>query len=553
MANALQTGVSGLNSHSQLLDVIGNNIANINTTGYKAKRAVFSDLLYQTLRSGTGGTPGSIGGSNPSQVGSGSRVSQIAVNTTQGNFESTSDPLNVAIDGDGMFVVQSPLGPLYTRAGAFGIDESGILVDPGTGYRVQRFGSLGDPNGTGPAFQVPGSNDIRIPLGAIVAGKATTAASISGNLPSSSRGALAQALQTVDPLTAGGTPVTATTLLNQLDLNTVDYVAGDALTISGTDSDGSPVLLTVPVGPTTTMGDVVNAINSAYSSATASLDANGRLHLTADATGPSFLSFALNDDVGNTGSTSFQNSGMIVSQQGKDADVRGEFQVFDSRGAGHNVQLAFEKQVDGTWNLTASMPNGAGTIIDGQVNGIRFTDDGKFALVSGSGVGTAALTMQFAGQSSPQTINLTFGTPGTYDGLTNVATEAILTSDQDGYGVGSLLTVQIDGDGVIRGIASNGVQVPLAQLAIASFPNQGGLEARGQSYMAASVNSGSVVLGAASAGGRGSVVSRQLEQSNVDLAYEFTRLIVAQRGFSANARTITVADEILRELTGLVQ
>lgn len=554
MANALQTGVAGLNTHNQLLNVVGNNIANVNTVGYKGRRVTFSDLFYQTLRSSSGTTTAGVGGVNPSQVGSGSRVSQIALNTSQGNFEATGDPLSVAIDGQGFFVVQSPSGPLYTRAGAFGVDENGLLVDPATGYLVQRFGSVGEETGIGIAFQTTGDNNIRIPLGAVIPGKETTLVQIKGNLPSTATGPLAQTLQTTEPFTVGGSPAAASTLLNDLDMNLVDYVSGDTLSITGTDSNGAPVLVSLSVDGTTTLGDLVSAINSAFSGATATLDSAGRLILQADSTGPSFLSLSLRDGVGNTGGSNFSGARMIVTTVGKNADViRGTVQVFDARGTAYNLQLTFEAQSDGTWDLTTNLPAAAGTIIDGEVRGIRFNDDGSFGLVTGTGLGGPTVTVQFAGQSLPQEMTLSFGSPGSFDGLTSVNTEALLTGSQDGFGAGSLTTVRVDNDGTILGIATNGVAIPLAQLAVASFQNEAGLESQGQNYFAESRNSGSVVLGTASAGGRGSIRSGELEQSNVDLAYEFTRLIVAQRGFSANARTITVADAILRELTSLIQ
>jgi flagellar hook protein FlgE len=554
MANALQTGVAGLNTHNQLLNVVGNNIANVNTVAYKGRRVTFSDLFYQTLRSSSGTTTGGMGGVNPSQIGSGSRVSQIALNTSQGNFEATGDPLSVAIDGQGFFVVQSPSGPLYTRAGAFGVDESGYLVDPATGYLVQRFGSVGEETGTGIAFQTTGDNSIRIPFGAVIPGRATTQVQIKGNLPSTATGPVAQTLRSTDPFTASGSPADASTLLNDLDINLVDYVSGDTLSITGTDSNGAPVLVSLSVDGTTTLGDLVNAINGAFSGATASLDSAGRLILQSNDTGPSFLSLSLRDGLGNTGGSNLSGARMIVTAVGKDADViRGTVQVFDGRGTPYNLQLTFEAQSDGSWDLTATLPASAGTIIDGEVRGIRFNDDGSFGLVTGTGLGGPTMTIQFSGQSLPQELLLSFGSPGLFDGLTSVSSEALLTGSQDGFGAGSLTTVRIDSDGTILGIATNGVAMPLAQLAVASFQNEAGLESRGQNYFAESRNSGSVVLGTASAGGRGSIRSGELEQSNVDLAYEFTRLIVAQRGFSANARTITVADAILRELTSLIQ
>ncbi|MEZ6064980.1 MAG: flagellar hook protein FlgE [Planctomycetaceae bacterium] len=554
MANSLLTGVSGLNSHQQMLNVIGNNIANMNTTGYKARTALFSDLLYDTLSAGSGGTAGVLGGTNPTQVGTGSRLSQIDVNLAQGNFNSTGNDLDLGIDGDGYFVVQSGNSQLYTRAGVFRLDSNGFVVDPSTGFRVQRFGTLGEPNGSNPAFQTPGNSDILIPLGAVIPGQETSKASIGGNLPFRATGPLAQIVESTDPLTESGAAATAATLLNNLDANLTGYGAGDAIVISGTDADGTAVSVNLAVTATTTLGDLLNAISGAFSGATASIDAQGKINLTSANTGPSFLSLSLRDAVGNVGASEFTTNPFITSRNGKDADtVEGAFQFFDGRGDAHLVNLTFEKQADDTWTLTADFPSSEGTIIDGLVTGLVFNDDGSFSRVTGSGLGNPAFEFQFAGQDEPQTITIDFGASTGSDGITSLSTGASISLTQDGFGVGSLTSIRVNGDGQVDGIASNGRTIPLAQLAIAKFSNPNGLEGIGQNYFMSSTSSGNPQLGTARSGSRGTIRAGELEQSNVDLALEFTRLIVAQRGFSANARTITVSSEILEELTNLIR
>lgn len=555
MANPLLTGVSGLNAHQQMLEVIGHNLANMNTTAYKTRTAVFSELFYESVRSAAGGTAGVVGGINPSQVGTGSRVSQIDVNLTQGNFESTGNSLDLALDGNGYFVVRVGTQQLYTRAGIFRVDEDGTLVDPSTGARVQRFGTVGEPDGRNPSFQTSGNNDIRIPFGTVVPGKPTSVMTVVGNLPSTATGPLAETLQNADPLTfGGGTPVVGTTLLNALDINTVDYQAGDEINISGTDVDGSPISVNFAVDGATTVADLVNAISAAYGGATATLLPNGRIALTADTTGPAFVSLTLRNAVTNVGSSDFADNIFLTTQEGKDSDVvRGGLQIFDERGGSHTVELEFSKQADGSWSLNANLREPGATVVDGLVSNIRFSSNGTFLSAASSGIGDAALTFTIPGQTNPQTIALNFGQTGTFNGLTSLATEASISATQDGSTAGALVSVRVDGDGIIEGIASNGRRFPLAQLAIASFANPNGLEAVGENYFDVSVSSGDIQLGTARSNGRGSIRAGELEQSNVDLALEFTRLIVAQRGFSANARTITVASEILEELTNLIR
>ncbi len=554
MANALLTGVSGLNSHQKMLEVIGNNLANLNTTAYKSRRMLFSDLFYETVRPSSDGTPGALGGTNPAQVGSGSRVSQIDVQFAQGNLSATGAPLDLAIEGDGFFVVDTGSETLYTRTGALQVDEDGILVDPSTGYRVQRFGAVGETGGSGVGFQVPGDADIRIPFGATIPGRATAQVNMSGNLPTTATGPTNEVLRTQLGWSEVGTPATAATLLNDLDANTVDYTPGDVIQITGTDADGSAVSLSFSVDGTTTLNDLMSAIDGGFAGANASLDASGRIVLTADTPGVAFLSLSFSDGSGNTGMSAFSSNSFIVTTDGRAGDmVRGSVDVFDERGGSHTVSLTLQKQLDGSWNLNANLDPSQGTIVDGLVTGITFNEDGSLAQAGGVGLGDSNLAFQFPGTSTVQNVNISFGILDGFDGLTELAVDASLGAEQDGLAAGALVSVQVSADGMVSGIASNGSVVPLAQIAIASFRNPGGLESRGQNYYSVSLSSGSVQIGSGLAGSRGAVRSGQLEQSNVDIAEEFTQLIIAQRGFSANARTITVADQILEELTNLVR
>jgi flagellar hook protein FlgE len=161
--------------------------------------------------------------------------------------------------------------------------------------------------------------------------------------------------------------------------------------------------------------------------------------------------------------------------------------------------------------------------------------------------------IHFTNAPSARDVTVSLGTASAYDGLTQMATEAAITAEQNGGPPGILGTVNIGADGVIEGIASNGRKFPLAQLAIAAFSNKQGLTSRGSNYYETSLNSGSPQIGEGLTGGRGAVRASQLETSNVDLAQEFTRLIIAQRGFSANARTIAITAEVLEELNSLIR
>lgn len=554
MANALLTGVAGLNSHQKMLEVIGNNLANLSSTAFKSQRVLFSDLLYENISSASAGTSGVIGGINPSQVGSGSQVAQVDSDFTQGNLEPTGQPLDFALDGDGFFVVQGGGSPMYTRAGSFRVDADGTLVDPATGFRVQRFGDAGEPDGINPSFQIPGNSDIYIPFGASIPGRTTSSVALSGNLSSDSEGPAAALLQTNSPFLTGGVAASASTLLNDLDSNTTDYVAGDSLVITGTDVDGTPINISLSVDATTTLGDLVTAINGAFTDATASIDSTGALELNANDTGESFLSLQIRDASTNTGGTQLDAHPVVVVENGRAGSVvLGGFEVFDLRGKSHTVRTELHKQADGSWSLLASINTEDGTMLDNRVDNIRFADDGSFLQAGGPGTSDLNLSFQFDELTDPQVVRVSFGTTGQYDGVTQLASNSTLAADQDGYPAGTLVDIRVNSNGLIEGVATNGRSVELAQLAIASFRNPSGLTRSGSNYYQESLASGSVEIGSALSGDRGTIRANHLEQSNVDISLEFTKLIIAQRGFSANARTITVTDQVLEELTQLIR
>ena len=150
--DALYAGVTGLQVNQRMLDVVGNNLANSNTTGFKEQTVNFSDLVYQNLKDATAAST-TVGGTDPIQVGSGAKVASISTDFQQGTLQSTGNDLDLALQGQGFFVVRSGSQPVYTRAGSFGVDSQDYLVDPATGNRVQRFGSVGEGSATSPPFR----------------------------------------------------------------------------------------------------------------------------------------------------------------------------------------------------------------------------------------------------------------------------------------------------------------------------------------------------------------------------------------------------------------
>lgn len=555
MANSLYTGVTGLRIHQQMLDVVGNNLANSNTTGFKAQRTRFSDLVYQTLNHATSPTDSSLGGTNPIQIGNGARVAAIDPNLQQGSLEATGRDLDLALEGNGFFVARNGTENIYTRAGAFGVDSDHYLVDPANGFRVQRFGATGEGTPTTPAFQTTGNDDIKIPLGTAIPGNATTSITLQGNLSANALGPLAQTLSTGQPFLSGGTPVTLATLLNNVDDNVVDYIVGDQLRLQGTNVANAAVNVTVGVGPTTTIGDLINAINANFTGSTASLDAAGNIIVTANTTGPNNLNLSLTDVTGNTGASSWGNHGYSAITIGKDGDIaRTGIQVYDSQGTAHNVNLIFQKQANNVWDMRAEINPTEGVLLDDFIGSITFGENGSFQQVSGAGLGDDNITVQFNGFTAAQDIQLEFGTPGGFDGLTQVGgTTSAAATGQDGFEAGYFSTLSVGRDGVINGVFTNGRTLPIAQLAIAAFSNPAALNRIGDNYYSLSSESGPPLIGSGLSGGRGAVQQKTLESSNVDVALEFTRLIIAQRGFQVNARMITASDQILQELANILR
>lgn len=556
MGSSLNIGVTGLVAHRRMLDVVGNNLANVNSVGFKAQRALFTDLLYETLRPATGSSSTNLGGTNPVQIGSGVKLAQVDREFSQGSLDLTGGDYDFAISGDGFFIVSSGTDELYTRSGAFALDANQRLIDPSTGFRVLRQGTIGEPPDDVLGFQTPGDDGILIPIGATIPGEQTEHVDFSGNLTANALGPAAAVITTGAPLLAGGSAATASTLLNDLDLNTTNYASGDSLTIDLTDADGTDIpTITFPVDGTTTLGDVVSLLNTQLQHATASISASGNLVVTADNTGTSALRVQIEDTSGQTGATDFEDVPFNVTTVGKAGDiVNSAVEFYDSLGRAHTMRLTFQRtSAPHTWELRGTLNPASGSVTSSVLATLEFNDNGSFARIVENGNSAITINATLNGITTPQAIRLDFGENDSFTGLTQASATSSPIVKADGFRAGELTSVGITADGVLMGISSNGRSIAIAQMAMASFLNPKGLEARGDAYFAQTSNSGQPQRGAAGSGGRGRISAGQLESSNVDIAQEFTRLIVAQRGFSANARTITVSDEVLQELTQIIR
>ncbi len=519
MMRSMFAGVSGTRAHQVRMDVIGNNIANVNTVGYKYCRATFQDMLSQTLRGSIAPT-GNRGGVDPMQVGLGVMLRSIDIVFTPGNLESTGKLTDMAIQGNGFFVVRDSAGSLlFTRDGAFKIDAVGNLVHPSTGYQVQGWKA----DAAGEIDRSLPIEAMAIPLGTSMSAQATSSMSFVGNLQSGS--AVGDKYATSVPVyDSQGLQHTVTMEFTKTtDMNEWEWEA-----VSGTPPS--------PVGHGVVLFDVNGTVSRLYRP-------TGNASFT-----------------GNLDPTSSPHSMSPMT-------------VYDSQGQPHSLVVTFTETATNEWDWATALDGGAPT------SGSSIEFDASGAMISG-GTGTVSIdpativTMDFG--SLTQATGATMVTsaqdgipvgaisfnPGTgaaqlnitpdFSAITQVGDESSVSwSTQNGYPAGSLETFNIDDHGIITGVYSNGQYKTLGQMVLASFANSEGLIRQSNNMYAETTNSGAPQLGEATKGGRGAVLGTTLEMSNVDLAREFTDMIVTQRGFQANSRVITAADEMLQELLAL--
>jgi flagellar hook protein FlgE len=424
---AMYAGVSGVTSEGEALSIVGENIANVNTVGFKRSRANFENVLGGAI-----GAPGNAGG--------GVRLGRSQQIFAQGALVNTGQSTDVALTGDGFFIASGNLneikGNFYTRAGQFTIRNDGVLVNP-QGLEVQGYGSTGDG-----AF-VSTLGKIQLSL-AQLPPKATSEAAITANLDAAA---------------------------------------------------------TVPA--------------AAW-------------------------------DPQNPGATSNLSTSLTV---------------YDSLGTAHNVDVYFRKTGPGTWQAHALA---SGDEVVGGTSGQNTVFGSATLTFDSSGalnnvVWAPAASIDFNGATAAQAINFDFGTSITAGGTGLGGTtqfgsaSAVSAQSQDGYASGDLSGIKIGSDGAVSGVYLNGQIVPAGKLAIAKFQANTGLGRAGQNMWYATAESGEPAYGHAGEGGRGTVASGALEQSNVDIADQFVALITHQRSFSANSKTITTADQMLQEIMSIKQ
>ncbi len=552
MGNALQAAVSGMKVHQQMIDVAGNNLANLNTVGYKSSRIIFAEMLSETIREATSPTA-LIGGTNPMQIGSGATLGSLDKTMSQGTLINTGQQLDMAIEGKGYFVLNDGQQNVFTRIGSFGVDSQYYLVDPKTGYRVQREGQVGTLEG----FQAASDPGIRIPYDKALPSKATTTISYNGNLSADASIPTTHELNIGIQYTVNSTSAEGTTEIDELDQFTggpLGVGESGKITISGIDRDGDTVVAyDFDVAPATTIDDLLGDLNTTFPDSTAEI-VNGKITLKDKVSGYSQTDLNLVWKEVTAEKSLELPTHTQVAVAGGNAVQTTVIKVYDSLGSEHTISATFVRtDTDRTWDMVITSVTGDVKLDDRRIEGITFSPDGS--LVGIVGPDTASFELDFVTDGSgSRVINVELGSEGTHDGLYSFGEDSTANaSGQDGYSWGKLLSLSISSEGTLSGLFTNGVRQDVAQLKMGTFQNPAGLKAAGNGYYVPSANSGEANFTTAASGGAGRIMGGMLEGSNVDVAEQFVKLIQAQSGFQANARTIRISTEMLRELTGLIR
>jgi flagellar hook protein FlgE len=573
---AIFTGLSGLNANARNIDVIGNNVANVNTTAYKNSRMLFSTAMSRTVTEGT--APAAVtGGSNPYQIGYGVNVAGTQRNFTAGVPSATGDGRDLTIDGGGFFIMRKNEDTLYTRAGGFRPNAKNELINV-SGEHLQGYGV--DAN-----FNIVSGKlvDLTVPVGEMKLAQSTTTARFAGNLNADGTlpthgGSVSLGSSAVAGFTAiaSRAPVppavlATTSLLTDIEdpalpaSGTPLFTAGQTLEISSATKGGKTIpTATLPITATTTVADLTTFMNAA-------LGIETTLGPNPDGASPGVTLDTLTGKlnvVSNTGTVNDINidatNVRVLSSTGafvrspyvptRNATADGEsirttFAAFDSLGTEVDVDVSFvldKRDSTGTqWRYYAE--SGADTDISTQLGTgvIRFDNDGQPinpapASIKIDRVGTGA--------ASPLTVSLDFF--NSENGLTSLAStnSELAATFRDGAPIGTLASFAVGRNGIITGAFTNGLSRTLGQVAVATFNNPEGLLDMSGNMYAAAPNSGNALIAVPGSFGTGEILAGSLESSNVDLGEEFTKMILASTGYSASSRVIRTADELLQQL-----
>jgi flagellar hook protein FlgE len=568
LTSALLTGLSGLDVNQTALNVIGNNIANANTPGFKSSSVVFSPQYYVTS-SGASAPTSDFGGTDPSQLGLGAQVAAIEKNFSAGSLEDTGVDTDMAVNGDGFFVVQSGGGQSYTRDGSFELNSQNQLVTTG-GQFVQGYGVDSSYN------IVPGQlQNIVIPLGAASTAEATQNVNLSGNFDSGGAVASGASILNSESLTTvgGAAAPTGATLLTSVAATSSDatplFTVGQTFTLAGEVGSQDMTPQTFTVGAGSTLSDLEGFLqNGMQINATAPAGPNGLTpggSLVADPKNANGVFLTLTGNTGSDNALSLPTGSFVdaagdspltfaagVDSHGNTSNPVGESinttaVVYDSLGnpLNVNINMVYESSNTSgtTWSYTATSPSNV-SATGNQIVGtgtLTYGNNGQLLTAVGT---TLNIDRTGTGATSPLSVKLNFGSTTAL-----AATSSnFAVSSQDGSPLGSLSSFSIGSDGTITGSFTNGLTRTLGQVAVATFNNPQGLNDQGSNLYASTANSGAPIITTPMNLGAGSIKSGSLELSNVDLSTEFTNLIIASTGFSASSKVITTSDQLITDL-----
>jgi flagellar hook protein FlgE len=536
---SFSTALSGLNAASTDLSVIGNNVANASTTGFKESVAQFADVFASSNL-----------GTSQNAVGSGVKVAAIAQQFSQGNIEYTNNNLDLAISGQGFFRLDDNGTMVYSRAGAFGVDRDGYIVNP---QNQKLTGYLAD-----------GSGNITGALGSIqldtsdIAPKATSSVKLGVNLNASA--------------TPPGAPVTSSTI------SVTGAGGGNAVLDSGDSPITTPAFSLVDTYGQTVAGAQLQFTNTGGNTWTVDLIGAGGTSTTGTFTIGTDSTVTVNWDPDGAGAQSstpltIDVSGFTQATGGgntsvaaaADGSVQGAFDpatatsfnnstsltVYDSLGSPHLATIYYRKT--GIPNQWESYIYVDGTQVNGaQANGsdlLQFRSDGGLASLNGQPVPPSTVTMSAYTPNTgaaPVQLSMDYSTISQFGGGFSV-----VSLSQDGYATGRLSGIDIDKSGVILARFTNGQSRTLGQTALVNFSNPQGLTQLGNSTWAESFASGAPLVATPGSSNLGQVESGALEASNVDLTAQLVRMITAQRDFQANAQVIQTDNAITQTIINL--
>ena len=542
----LSAHINGLHARQEVQNTAGDG-AEFNETISGSDRTAFSEMLGKKLESQPATNVASTAAVKPDAFKS--------------NVINTGNPLDLAIEGKGYFVLSDGQRNIYTRSGTFAVDVKSTLIETATGYKLQRIGSEGESDG----FQTSGDDSIHIPYRAVVPAKMTSRIKLDGNLSRDITivdGPKAQRIASNTAYTINGDNIAVTdTKICELDqfcnesgINR-QFKAGESgtISISGYNPDGTELnrSLKFTVNSGSTLGDFINHLNTnVLRGATASL-ANGKIQITDHKGGYSRTDIKLS--YSGSGSLTMPGYFEIVSVGGE--EVRNvNITIYDSQGVKHALTGAFVRtNRPNTWDMLLSSVTGDVSEINmdnRRIENISFnSSDGSYAGLNGSNLPRFIITFG-NDPAKPQTIEMELGNVGKLNGLTQfkgISTAA--ARGQNGYEPGRLSNVSVNNEGVIVGIFSNGIRKNIARLQMSLFENTSGLENIGGGFFLASPSAGEPTSTGATMDGAGIIHAGLLEKSKADLATDFADMIQSPNGFQANANIIKVANEILQELS----